>query len=908
VDPHVAGALFHGCIRGALAGRTRVLVTHQTQFLPHCDRVIVMEHGFVAFDGTYAEFVAFTANRRDTAKNEEGQQPVAATAADVAGRDVRSPILASGLLPTQQDVDGDDAEVGAAAAQVDPALEGTLQRLVATGAALRGIMSDMQSCAPETKPSVGAAGPMSSTAAATSGSLIQAEEMARGAVPLRLYVWYATRSGFMWPVAGVFLYLLWRAGAQISDMWASLWGSRGSGWGQSEPYTQNEYMKWFVLASGLTAAVFVFRQTVYVYWVTNVASAMHHEVVVKVLAAPMSFFDTTPTGRIMNRFSKDIEAFDVAIPDDLDAAMSLLVNLVGFVVGAIVGVWFIFPLFLLAAVILVLMIRRFGAALRAARRIENVSRSPMLAILTETMGGLRTMRIYGQTQRFSDRHAAATASMLRAVALFRAVQQWSMLRVSCISCVLVLGMGCLTAAVRTSGGIQSIIPDASYALLGLTYMMSLPTTMVYFIGQLPVLEAQMNASERIKEWMDELPQEPRIKYHNGYGAAEERAVTIPTGLPPPPPHKAAAVGHHATEPIASHDVALVAAASDSSPTTEPIELKPVTAVTVVGGDPFAPMPAGHEGADLPAPPRSGPRPPAGWPASGDLRFENVHLRYRPGLPLILRGVTCHIRSGMKVGVVGRTGSGKSTLLLALFRMVDACWGRVLFDGVDTRQLQLSDLRSQMTIIPQEPLLFAGTVRSNLDPFARCSDAQLWEVLDLVALSSARGQQTIAEPIKADEPSDITNNNNAAVGLDAAVVEKGANFSVGQRQLMCLARALLKPSRLLLLDEATASVDQATDKLVQRVLRSGRLDGTTVVTIAHRLATIIDADRVLVMDAGRVAEFDHPSALLRKEPGPGAIFRSMVERLGPAQAAALAAVADGHASVDGIDAGASVYQE
>jgi ABC-type multidrug transport system fused ATPase/permease subunit len=589
----------------------------------------------------------------------------------------------------------------------------------------------------------------------------------------------------------------------------------------------------------------------------------------------MSFFDTTPMGRIMNRFSKDIECFDLSIHDDLNFTLVLTVVLIGMIVGAMVGVWLIFPIFIIAGISYFLLQSRFSASLRLTRRLENVARSPMLSLLNEAISGLRPMRVFGEERRFSTRHSAAVRDMLRTVQVFGEVQKWAMMRIAVIATVLVLAMSFLTAAAHTSQGLADLAGDAANMLLGLTYVIGLSTVMLFMSNLLPSVDAQLSSAERIKEYIETLPQEPLMEYDAAVKAAP--ASTAPAAAP-----------RAANEPF-----------GQEMPTILPSD------------GAFAPYPAGHEGADLPKPPTKAPLVPAGWPRTGELRFENLHLRYRPGLPLILRGVTCHVRSGMKVGVVGRTGSGKSTLLLSLFRMVEACWGRVLFDGVDTRYLKLSDLRSQITIIPQEPLLFSGTVRTNLDPFGTCTDEQLWEVLDVVGLRDrvmrGAGEGT---PTSADGTTTaIAISGDAAdIGLNAPIMEMGANFSVGQRQLMCLARALLKPSRLLLLDEATASVDMATDQLVQSVLRSGRFNDTTVMTIAHRLATIIDADRVLVMDSGVAAEFDHPSVLLRKDNGPDAIFRSMVERLGPAQAALLRDIAEGKASALQIDANATAYEE
>jgi ATP-binding cassette subfamily C (CFTR/MRP) protein 1 len=246
-------------------------------------------------------------------------------------------------------------------------------------------------------------------------------------------------------------------------------------------------------------------------------------------------------------------------------------------------------------------------------------------------------------------------------------------------------------------------------------------------------------------------------------------------------------------------------------------------------------------------------PPTDWPQEGVIRFRNVRLRYRPELPRVLRGVSFDVPARHKVGICGRTGAGKSSLSVALFRIVELDSGSIEIDGVNIAELGLGDLRERMAIIPQDPVLFSGTVRYNLDPFNRVSDAELWQALARVHLD-----QTVRE---------------MPAGLDTAVAEYGENLSQGQRQLVCIARAMLRHARVLVLDEATASVDGQTDRLIQTAIRENFAD-CTVLTIAHRLDTILDCDRVLVLDRGRVAEYDRPSVLLARK---GGVFRDMVEQ-------------------------------
>jgi len=229
-----------------------------------------------------------------------------------------------------------------------------------------------------------------------------------------------------------------------------------------------------------------------------------------------------------------------------------------------------------------------------------------------------------------------------------------------------------------------------------------------------------------------------------------------------------------------------------------------------------------------------------WPSNGEIQLYNLHVKYAPQLPFVLKGLTVTFPGGMKTGIVGRTGSGKSTLIQALFRLVDPAIGQILIDDVDIGTIGLHDLRSRLSIIPQEPTMFEGTIRSNLDPLGEYTDNQIWEALNCCQL----GDEVRKKELQLDSP----------------VLENGENWSVGQRQLVCLGRVILKRSKVLVLDEATASVDTATDNLIQKTLRQQFLE-TTVITIAHRITSVLDSDMVLLLDDGVVVERDTPTKLL-----------------------------------------------
>ncbi|KAJ3086700.1 Multidrug resistance-associated protein 4 [Quaeritorhiza haematococci] len=261
------------------------------------------------------------------------------------------------------------------------------------------------------------------------------------------------------------------------------------------------------------------------------------------------------------------------------------------------------------------------------------------------------------------------------------------------------------------------------------------------------------------------------------------------------------------------------------------------------------------------------KPPATWPPKGQIDFQNVVLRYQKFGVAVLKNISFTIHPREKIGIVGRTGSGKSTLLISLLRIVEAAEGKITIDGLDVSTIGLADLRKSIAIIPQEPVLFVGTVRSNLDPFSKSTDEEIWKALDAVQL----GDVIRSMPGK----------------LDSAVIENGSNFSLGQRQCFCIARAILARTRILVLDEATAAIDMQTDLMIQNAIKAAFSD-LTVLTIAHRLNTIIESDRVLVMDAGNVVEFDEPIKLLTEYPD--GHFKSLVDNTGGAAAAKLTEIA------------------
>ena len=274
--------------------------------------------------------------------------------------------------------------------------------------------------------------------------------------------------------------------------------------------------------------------------------------------------------------------------------------------------------------------------------------------------------------------------------------------------------------------------------------------------------------------------------------------------------------------------------------------------------------------------------PAAWPAEGRLEVSNLVAGYAPDLPPVLKDLSFSVEKNQRIGVVGRTGAGKSSLTLALFRFLEAREGSIHIDGIDISKVSLYELRSRLAIIPQDPVLFSGTVRSNLDPFDNHSDSELYDALSRVHLINSTGVTSHDEP-NPTEPTSTTatprtppdSNTNIFRSLTSRISEGGLNLSQGQRQLLCLARAIVSRPKIMVLDEATSAVDMTTDVLIQRSIRED-FQNSTLIVIAHRLSTIADFDKILVMSDGRQAEFDSPESLLEREEG---VFRGMVELSG-----------------------------
>ncbi|KAK5993924.1 ABC transporter 7 [Cladobotryum mycophilum] len=536
---------------------------------------------------------------------------------------------------------------------------------------------------------------------------------------------------------------------------------------------------------GVIGALAALARDLWVFFGSLTASKrIHDRLIQSVTRAKFKFFDVTPLGQLMNRFSKDLEAVDQELAPTaigvMTCALSLLVT--------IVTIACITPGFLAAAIFIGVIFYGVAAfylcASRDLKRLESIQRSPLFQQFGETLSGMTTIRAYGDERRFIRDNLQKINTQSRPFIYLWACNRWLAFRADLLG-----------NTVSFFAGVFIIINlrrlDAGAAGISLTYAMNFTENVLWLIRQYGMNEQNMNSMERVKEYLD----------------VEQEAELI---------------------------------IEDS-------------------------------------------RPPQNWPDKGGVEFVKYSTRYRAELDPVLRGISLKINPREKVGIVGRTGAGKSSLTLAIFRALEADSGMIVIDDIDISKIGLQDLRENITIVPQDPTLFMGTIRSNLDPFEQYTDEQVFEALRRVQLISddelTGTSQAPTIHITADSgeagssSSSLKTNKNIFLDLSSPVTESGSNLSQGQRQLLCLARAMLKKPTVLVMDEATASIDYNTDSKIQETIRE--LTGT-VITIAHRLQTIVDYDKVLVLDKGEVVEYAHPWELINKE---GGSFRSMCETSG-----------------------------
>lgn len=686
VDVHTESTLVESLLFGAWKSITRIVVTHRLAHLHRFDMIVLMQKGAIVACGTYDEIMSSEAFRELI--RHETSEPTAP-------------------LPTTADaVRRVDAGTFVAGTGDDPASRLTVEEDRVTGAVgfavylayLRAMVGRGRSAPVRTL--------------ALLGTVLLISFM-----PILQTSWLGHWSDVT-------------AGHQGAEIWSHLTNTFSGG-----PISAPTAIAIYGLLGLLVLSSWgVERLT----WLSRTAAAsrtIHDDALTGVLRAPLRFFDSTPMGRILNRFARDMEGVDDHLSWNIEQSFKSLTN----TLGSMILIMSVLPLIIFVVIPVFLIYYRlqrdYRHSAREAKRLESISRSSRYAHFKELVTGLDVIHGFAREQHFVDTHRFILARYQRAYWCSIMLNRWFSTRVPLTGGLVAVSTSVLIILAAWNGAIAPGV-----AGLVMTYAISFWATLNWTIRAFSEVESRMTSVERLETFAN-LPGEPPV-------------------------------------------------------TSEPV----LDAV-------------------------------AEWPTKGAVEIDNLHVRYAEHLPTVLHGVSFSVEPAMNVGIIGRTGSGKSTLFQTLFRFVEPERGRILIDGVDITSVPLERLRRSIAIIPQDPTLFIGTVRLNLDRFGECSDAEVWEALRRVQL---------AEHVRG-----------LPGGLDAPVVEGGANFSQGQRQLLCLARAILIRARVIVLDEATASVDIATDALIQRTIREEFRD-VTVLTIAHRLDTVADADMIVELAAGRVA--------------------------------------------------------
>ncbi|XP_008070054.1 canalicular multispecific organic anion transporter 1 [Carlito syrichta] len=732
VDAHVGKHIFNKVLgpHGLLKDKTRLLATHSLHFLPQVDEIVVLGNGTILEKGSYSALLAkkgvFAKNLKTFLKHAGSEEE--ATLNDGSEEDDND----YGLISSVEEIPEDAASV---VMRRENSLRRTLSRSSRPGSKrLTSLKSSLK-----TQPVNG----LKEGELVKGQKLVKKEFIETGKVKFAIYLKYLRAIGWYFISFIVFAFMLNSVAFIGSNFWLSAWTSDSKTFNATTyPASQRDLRVGVYGVLGLIQALAVYLANLCsAYGSTHASNTLHKQLLNNILRAPMSFFDTTPIGRIVNRFASDISMVDDTLPMSLRSwllcFLGILSTLVMICLATPVFVVIIVPLGILYVSVQIFYV----ATSRQLRRLDSVTRSPIYSHFGETVSGLSVIRAFEHQQRFLKHNEAGIDTNQKCVFSWIISNRWLAVRLELVGNLVVFSSALLMVIYRDTLSGDTVGFVLSNAL-------NITQTLNWLVRMTSEIETNIVAVERITEYI----------------AVENEAPWVTDRRPPPD-----------------------------------------------------------------------------WPSKGKIQFDNYQVRYRPELDLTLKGITCDIKSTEKVGVVGRTGAGKSSLTNCLFRILEAAGGQIIIDGVDIASIGLHDLREKLTIIPQDPVLFSGSLRMNLDPFNNHSDEELWEALELAHL----------KPFVAG----------LQLGLSHEVTEAGGNLSIGQRQLLCLGRALLRKSKILVLDEATAAVDLETDHLIQTTIRR-EFCHCTVITIAHRLHTIMDSDKVMVLDSGKIVEYGSPEELLQ----------------------------------------------
>ncbi|CAH9132036.1 unnamed protein product [Cuscuta epithymum] len=683
VDAKTGAHIFKKCLMETLHGKTVIYATHQLEFLDASDLVLVIKDGTIVQSGKYENLIG-----------------------DLNGELVRH------MAAHQKSLN-----------QVSPSKNYCINKCQNPNNLMIEMIEECEELTFNDKQLENS----------------QQEETESGRVKWSVYSSFVTSAYKGSLVPPVLLCHILFQGLQMASNYWMAWGT------EKGRVSREQLIGMFVLLSGGSTIFILGRAFLLSTIAIETSQQFFTRMTESVFRAPMSFFDSTPSSRILNRASTDQSTLDTDIPYRLAGLVFALIQLLSIIILMCQAAWQVFIIFLVILPISMWYQSYYIKSARELARMGSIQKAPILHHFSESLHGAATIRCFAQEFRFLQKNLSFIDDYSRVSFFNFATMEWLCLRINFL-----FNLAFFVLLIILVNLPRSAI-DPSLAGLAATYGLNLNVLQAWFIWNLCNVENKMISVERILQFTN-IPSEAPLIVENS-------------------------------------------------------------------------------------------RPKSEWPESGRIQIENLQVQYSPDLPLVLKGITCIFPEGKKIGVVGRTGSGKSTLIQALFRVVEPSQGRIMIDEIDISNIGLQDLRSQMSIIPQDPALFQGTVRTNIDPLEQHTDHDIWEVVDKCHLAGI---------VKQDYRH-----------LDAPVAEDGENWSIGQRQLVCLARALLQRKRILVLDEATASVDTATDNVIQKTIRE-ETSGCTVITVAHRIPTVIDNDLVLVLDEGKILEYDSPARLLEDD--------------------------------------------
>jgi len=625
------------------------------------------------------------------------------------------------------------------------------------------------------------------------------DKMTKQAVPLSTYVGYLKAVGSPTLIIGMIASFAVADGARFFQQYTvSKWTEMG-GTSSMSAVMEMQYMNNLVYAAGVVS-IFLWLRSYLMMAVSLRASRFYHnKMLSSVFRAPMSFFDGTPSGQILSRFGRELETVDRALPESIASVLFCALQIATSVLalsGAITPAMMV-PL-TIAGSLYLRITKRFRPAARDMKRSEQRTRSPIFTHFGEALRGTETIRsIPGAKQTWSSRHRSLSDANIAVFSTVKALDRWLSINLETIGNSMVFITAVASVFLTRVGRLQ-----AGAAGWGLTQSLAITGLIAWAVRNLTMLESNMMSVMRVKE-LTNIDAEQDDE--------SDSEATPPKTL-------------MAEEMLKAGDPLKI----NFSPKLD-LSVAPITDKALVSD---------------------------GWPWNGNVLFKNVSMRYNQASPLALKGVSLSVPAGSTLGVVGRTGSGKSSLLLTLFRIVEIeCGGSIEIDGVDIRSVSMETLRNSISIIPQDPVLFQGTLASNLDATGKATPDEMWTALEAASPELARKFKYSG-------------------GLETSVSEGGNNMSQGERQLICLARAMIKKSKILVCDEATSSVDATTDQLVQDTIRRQFVQkGVSVITVAHRLDTVLGYDKIAVLSSGKLVEYGSPSDLLQIRDGE---LRSLVE--------------------------------